>query len=69
MARLGLRQSANRSVRAPALKAAALATSGGRVPDACEVSRLFGEFESLRTQRMYMPTNTNGSDLMIKMTL
>eukprot|EP00904_Undaria_pinnatifida_P004928 jgi/Undpi1/1565/HiC_scaffold_11.g04955.m1 len=41
MARLGLRQSANRGVRAPAVKAAALATSGGRVPDACEVSRLF----------------------------
>ena len=43
MARLGLRQSANREVRAPALKAAAMATPGGRVPEACEVSRLFGE--------------------------
>ncbi|CAN0431918.1 unnamed protein product, partial [Hapterophycus canaliculatus] len=43
MAKMGLRQSSNRDIRPRANRAAAAATPGGRLVEACEVSRLFGE--------------------------
>ncbi|CAM9119267.1 unnamed protein product [Ectocarpus sp. 12 AP-2014] len=41
MAKMGLRQSANRDIRAPARRAAASAAPGGKIVESCEVSRLF----------------------------
>ncbi|CAN0519830.1 unnamed protein product [Ectocarpus sp. 12 AP-2014] len=43
MAKMGLRQSANRDIRAPARRAAASAAPGGKIVESCEVSRLFGK--------------------------
>lgn len=43
MAKMGLRQSANRGIRAPAIRAAARAAPGGKIVESCEVSRLFGK--------------------------
>lgn len=45
MAKMGLRQSANRDIRPAATRAAAGAAPGGRLVEADEVSRLFGEKE------------------------
>lgn len=43
MAKMGLRQSANRDIRPAANRAAARAVPGGKLVEADEVSRLFGE--------------------------
>lgn len=44
MAKMGLRQSANRDIRPTANRAAVRSTPGGQLLEACEVSRLFGKF-------------------------
>lgn len=53
MARMGLRQSANRGVRPPAAMAAARSTPGGRLTRGCEVSRMFGESEGFLGGRFH----------------
>ena len=54
MAKMGLRQSANRDIRPAANRAAARAVPGGRLVEADEVSRLFGKSRFLLLLRLLL---------------
>lgn len=61
MAKLGLRQSANRNVRPIAAQAAVKASPGGRATQSCEVARLFGNWSQNATRlRDFRDVNVDG---------